>query len=82
MKKISIFLNFIVIFTFNLFSQAHFSEQAHQEAVSTIIPATQPNSFESEYFSIGKDGFLIKWTSDNQGEHYQITDLESELAKE
>lgn len=80
MKKISIFLIFIVIFTFNSFSQAHFSEQAHQEAVSTIIPATQPNSFESEYFSIGKDGFLIKWTSDNQGEHYQITDLEIKLA--
>ena len=30
--------------------------------------------------SAGKDGFLVKWTDDNQGEHYQISDLEIKLA--
>lgn len=81
MKKIHLLSILIALLAeISVFSQAHFSEQAHQESVSTVIPVTTPNEFQSEYFSIGKDGFIIKWTDDNQGEHYQITDLEIKLA--
>ncbi|MBQ5999741.1 MAG: hypothetical protein IJL70_09785 [Treponema sp.] len=80
MKK---FISTVIIFILAVLyasAQSHISTQAHQEAVSMIIPASAPGEFEQSYFSIGKDGFLIKWSSDNQGEHYQITDLEIKMA--
>lgn len=79
MKKIiSLFFIFYSI-CFSSFSQSHISTQAHQAAVSVIANANNENSIEKNYFSAGKDGFLVKWTDDNQGEHYQISDLEIKL---
>ncbi len=76
------FLCVFCFFTLNflIFSQSHISTQAHQEAVNMIVPASSEAEFDKSYFSIGKDGFLVKWTSDNQGEHYQISDMEIKMA--
>lgn len=74
---------FILVFlsaAFSLGAQSHISTQPHQEAVSVITPAAQETDFSKSYISAGKDGFLIKWTEDNQGEHYQISEYEIKAA--
>ncbi len=78
---------YIILFTSNFFitAQTHISPQAHQEPVNMIVPACSENSLIKSFFSIGKDGFLVKWTSDAegknyQGEHYQISDMEIKMA--
>lgn len=75
MKKLlsSIFLIFSSIFIG--FSQSHYSTQAHQSSISDLKAVFSKNSTTKEYFSAGEDGFLIKWSEDNQGEHFQITEL-------
>lgn len=78
MKK-TFFLLITLSISLGLYAQSHISTQAHQEAVSAIAAATSSNSLDKSYFSAGKDGFLVKWTDDNQGEHYQISDLEIRL---
>ncbi len=65
---------------FSVYAQSHISTQAHQEAVNMVVPASQEGDFDKSFFTIGKDGFLVKWTSDNQGEHYQISDMEIKMA--
>lgn len=80
MKNFFSIITIFILAAVTASAQSHISTQAHQEAVSMIIPASAPGEFEQSYFSIGKDGFLIKWSSDNQGEHYQITDLEIKMA--
>lgn len=65
---------------FSLSAQSHISTQAHQEAVNMVVPASQESDFDKSFFTIGKDGFLVKWTSDDQGEHYQISDMEIKMA--
>lgn len=81
--KLRKFINALIfasVLTVNLTAQSHISTQAHQESVSMIINSTVDGDFEHSFFSIGKDGFLVKWTSDDQGEHYQISDLEIKMA--
>ena len=80
MKRIFTAVSALILTAAVLTAQSHISTQAHQEEVSTIIPASDSGEFEQSYFSVGKDGFLIKWSSDDQGEHYQITDLEIKMA--
>ena len=80
MKKHTILSAFIVFATAAGFAQSHFSTQSHYEAVSAVVPGSQPFALEQSFFSTGKDGFIVKWTEDEQGEHYQITDLEIKLA--
>lgn len=80
MKKILLSLTVFFTLNFLFFAQSHISTQAHQEAVNMVVPATSEADFDKSYFSIGKDGFLVKWTSDNQGEHYQISDMEIKMA--
>lgn len=80
MKKILLSLTVFSTLNFLFFAQSHISTQAHQEAVNMVVPATSEADFDKSYFSIGKDGFLVKWTSDNQGEHYQISDMEIKMA--
>ena len=59
----------------NLFAQAHISTQSHQAQVNCVraVPVTSGNDFE--YFTAGDDGFLIRWNENNEGEHYQISDV-------
>ncbi|MBP3710638.1 MAG: hypothetical protein J6I73_09630 [Treponema sp.] len=63
---------------FSVSAQSHISTQAHQSAVTSIAPATDDYSLNT-FFSADNDGFLIKWTSDDQGEHYQISDLQIKM---
>jgi len=71
MKHTSILSAVCALFTgFAAYPQSHISKQPHQKPVSAVI-ATAGNDF----FSAGNDGFLIKWTDDGLGEHYQISDL-------
>ena len=65
---------------FHIHAQSHISTQAHQEAINMVVPASLESDFDKSFFTIGKDGFLVKWTSDDQGEHYQISDMEIRMA--
>ena len=69
-KKIS-FILISLFLTLAVWSQAHLSTQAHQDAVNKVVETK-----EGAIFSAGKDGFLIRWTEDGMGEHYQITELD------
>lgn len=53
-------------------SQSHLSTQPHQKSITTLIPTS-----DGSFFSIGEDGFIVRWTKDNIGEHYQVTDLKA-----
>lgn len=79
MKKISFVTLITVLSCMAIFSQSHISTQAHQESISMIANASKEGAFEKTYFTAGKDGFLVKWTDDNQGEHFQISDMEIKL---
>ncbi len=75
MKKI-VLIFFILLLTFSYtFGDSHFSTQSHQAQVNKIVPIPNKSNTDNSYFSAGEDGFLIKWTDDNQGEHYQISDV-------
>ena len=74
MKKI--LLLSALLGTFSLISaQSHFSTQAHQALVTNIEAVPDSTGWDTAYFSAGEDGFLIRWGDDNQGEHYQISDV-------
>ena len=47
------------------------SAEPHSGKVVKIVPTAQKDGF----YSAGEDGFIIKWSADGMGEHYQITDL-------
>jgi len=57
-----------------LTAQSHISTQAHQATV-TAVDSLEDALGETSVFTGGLDGFLVKWTDDGMGEHYQITDL-------
>lgn len=78
MKKIfRSILTYFIFFTFTgfAFAEAHISTQSHQSQVTSVcsVPVTAGNDFE--YFTAGDDGFLIRWNENNEGEHYQISDV-------
>lgn len=60
----------LLLFT-GAWAQSHISTQSHQSAVTAAV-AAQDGSF----FSAGRDGFLIRWTPDGLGEHYQVSELD------
>ena len=51
------------------FSQASNSTQSHSSEV------TQLSFVGNSVFSAGEDGFLVKWTDDDMGEHFQVSEL-------
>lgn len=78
-RKTVFVLLFLCFFNINVFAQSHISSQAHDDSV-TMISALETFAISDDtFFSAGKDGFLIKWNSDNSGEHYQITDLQIKM---
>jgi WD40 repeat protein len=79
MKKLLSLISLLFLIGVNVFAQSHISSQAHQAAISMISSGNIEDGFENIYFSAGKDGFLVKWTDDNNGEHYQITELEIKM---
>lgn len=75
MKKIvSLLLSFLLITSIFYAQNSHNSTQAHQEQVNKIATVNGLN-YDQSFFTAGQDGFIIKWTNDNQGEHYQISDV-------
>ena len=74
MKKIVFFALLLSLFSF-LNAQSHFSTQSHQALVTNIEAVAESTGWDTAWFSAGEDGFLIRWGEDNQGEHYQISDV-------
>ena len=78
MKRIikTILLSAVFAFTaMPLMADAHISTQSHQAQITSLrsVPVRSGNDFE--YFTASDDGFLIKWNENNEGEHYQISDV-------
>ena len=65
-------------FIFSLKAQSHISTQSHQGQVTQIAPASARGT-DGTYYSASDDGFVIKWTFDGQGEHYQFSDVAIKL---
>lgn len=73
MKKINLFLILSCCFI-HAYAQSHISQQSHQDNVNQILPSVN-SDYEKTFFSAGEDGFVIKWEEDNQGEHYQFSEV-------
>lgn len=74
MKKI--ITSFLILSTFlYTYGQSHTSTQAHQERINAIAAIPSKSNTSHDFFTAGEDGFLIKWSEDGQGEHYQISDV-------
>ena len=58
-----------------LASESHVSNQKHEGEIRAVSASRDGSAF----FTAGDDGFLIKWTDDGQGEHYQISDMSVKL---
>ena len=71
-KKLLIAL-YIFICSLSVFTQVQNSLQPHQKRVQSIV------EFNDSFFTVGDDGFVIKWLPDGTGEHFQISDLEIKL---
>lgn len=74
MKKVFFAVLFFISFEI-IFSQSHISTQAHQSPVTALATLEGTIGEDKTVFSSGLDGFLIKWSEDGLGEHYQISDL-------
>lgn len=75
MKKLLFIVSIISFISFSFFAQSHISTESHQGNITNLISVPTKNILDFSYFSAGSDGFLIKWSDDNQGEHYQISDV-------
>ena len=76
MKKNIILFALIFTYVLSLWANqsSHISTQSHKGQINEIIISNSKNTFDSPFFSVGDDGFVTKWTNDNQGEHYQVTE--------
>ena len=77
MKKILTLIS-CALFVFSLEAQSHISTQSHQAQVTQIAPVSTRGT-DGTYYSASDDGFVIKWTFDGQGEHYQFSDVAIKL---
>lgn len=79
MKKYILILVLLFI-SFSLYSQSqsHISTQSHQAEVTQITPVSVRGT-DGSYYTASDDGFVIKWTFDGQGEHYQFSDVSIKL---
>lgn len=77
MKKLFTLI-FSALFIFSLEAQSHISTQSHQGQVTQIAPVSTRGT-DGTYYSASDDGFVIKWTFDGQGEHYQFSDVAIKL---
>lgn len=78
MKKNILIILILAVFSASLTAQSHISTQSHQAQVTQIAPVTVRGN-DGSYFSASDDGFVIKWTFDGQGEHYQFSDVAIKL---
>lgn len=63
---------------FSIAAQSHNSTQSHQAQVTQIKPVSARGT-DGAYYTASDDGFVIKWTFDGQGEHYQFSDVAIKL---
>lgn len=63
---------------FSLTAQSHNSTQSHQAQVTQIAPVSARGT-DGTFYTASDDGFVIKWTFDGQGEHYQFSDVAIKL---
>ena len=77
MKKL---INIVLLFlSFSLYSQTIASTQSHEGKVNALLSSETESSSDNSFYSVGNDGFIIKWTSDGMGDHYQVSDLQVRL---
>ena len=77
MKKIfSLIASAFLIFSVS--AQSHISTQSHQAQVTQVAPVSARGT-DGSYYTASDDGFVIKWTFDDQGEHYQFSDVAIKL---
>ena len=77
MKKL---INIVLLFlSFSLYSQTIASTQSHEGKVNALLSSETESSSDDSFYSVGNDGFIIKWTSDGMGDHYQVSDLQVRL---
>ena len=65
-KILTALIFFCAVFSF---AQSHISTQAHESAVNSLAVLNGITTDENTVFSVGQDGFIIKWTEDGLGEH-------------
>lgn len=75
MKKLFTITILFLFFTNCFFAQSHISSQAHSGMITNLEILNSNDPFDFSYFTAGNDGFIVKWSEDNQGEHYQISDV-------
>ena len=75
-NRYTIFFIAALLSALPLASQSHISNQKHEGEVRAVSASRGASAF----FTAGDDGFLIKWTDDDQGEHYQISDMSVKLS--
>lgn len=75
MKKLFSIIILLLSTISYIFADSHFSTQSHQAQINAVVAVPSKSNSEHSYFTAGEDGFLIKWTEDGQGEHYQISDV-------
>ena len=75
MKKLFTLTILFLFFTNCFFAQSHISSQAHSGMITNLEILNSNDPFDFSYFTAGNDGFIVKWSEDNQGEHYQISDV-------
>ncbi|BDC93301.1 hypothetical protein [Treponema bryantii] len=77
MKKIfSLIASAFLIFSVS--AQSHISTQSHQAQVTQVAPVSARGT-DGSYYTASDDGFVIRWTFDGQGEHYQFSDVAIKL---
>ena len=75
-KYIGLFV--AALFAVSLSAQSHISTQSHQAQVTQVAPVSARGT-DGSYYTVSDDGFVIKWTFDGQGEHYQFSDVSIKL---
>lgn len=65
----------LLLLVSQVFSQSHDSTQPHQATVNQIVAVPGKGASDFEYFTASKDGFVIKWDLNGNGEHYQVSDV-------
>ncbi|MGI5106535.1 WD40 repeat domain-containing protein [Treponema socranskii] len=73
--RYAIFFAAAILSALPLASESHISNQKHEGEIRAVSASRDGSAF----FTAGDDGFLIKWTDDNEGEHYQISDMSVKL---
>ena len=77
MKKILTFAASALLI-FSIYAQSHMSTQSHQAQVTQVAPISARGT-DGTFYTASDDGFVIKWTFDGQGEHYQFSDVSIKL---